>query len=120
LGFFSNSYNYAALVLPTVIVAPMYMHGQIEFGVVTQAAGAFAQVLAAASLIITQFEQLSDYLANAQRLGLLWENLDEFDAEEERSARESQLELDEDSRIVRLVDLSVSTPRGEHELVQNL
>lgn len=120
LGFFSNSYNYAALVLPTVIVAPMYMRGEIEFGVVTQAAGAFAQVLAAASLIITQFEQLSDYLANAQRLGMLWENLDEFDAEEERIARESQLEIEEDSRLIRLEDLTVCTPKDERELVQNL
>ena len=120
LGFFTNSYNYAALVLPTVIVAPMYMRGEIEFGVVTQAAGAFAQVLAAVSLIITQFEQLSDYVANAQRLGMLWENLDEFDAEEERIAKESELEIEEDSRVIRLEDVTVSTPRGERELVQNL
>ena len=50
LGFFTNSYNYLALVLPVLIVAPMFMRGQVEFGVVTQAAGAFAQVLAAVSL----------------------------------------------------------------------
>jgi vitamin B12/bleomycin/antimicrobial peptide transport system ATP-binding/permease protein len=120
LGFFTNSYNYAALVLPTVIVAPLYMRGEIQFGVVTQAGGAFAQVLAAVSLIITQFEQLSDYVANAQRLGILWENLDEFDAEEERITKESELEIDEDSRIIRLTDLTVITPRGERELVRNL
>ena len=86
LGFFTNSYNYAALVLPVVIVAPMFMRGEVEFGVVTQSAGAFAQVLAAVSLIITQFERLSAYLAGVQRLGSLWDNLDEFDAEEERIA----------------------------------
>lgn len=120
LGFFTNSYNYAALVIPTVIVAPMYMRGEVEFGVVTQAGGAFAQVLAAVSLIITQFEMLSDYVANAQRLGVLWENLDEFDADEERTARESQLEIDEDSRIVRLVKLTICTPGGERQLVRDL
>jgi vitamin B12/bleomycin/antimicrobial peptide transport system ATP-binding/permease protein len=120
LGFFTNSYNYAALVIPIVVVAPMYMRGEVEFGVITQASSAFAQVLAAVSLIITQFEQLSDYLANAQRLGLLWENLDDFDAEEKRAAEESQLEVDEESRKLRLAELSVITPGTEKILVQDL
>jgi putative ATP-binding cassette transporter len=74
LGFFTNSYNYLALVLPVLVVAPMFMRGQVEFGVVTQAAGAFAQVLAAFSLIITQFGGLSTYLASVQRLGSLWDH----------------------------------------------
>jgi vitamin B12/bleomycin/antimicrobial peptide transport system ATP-binding/permease protein len=120
LGFFTNSYNYAALVIPTAIVAQMFMRGEVEFGVVTQAAGAFAQVLAAVSLIITQFEQLSEYLANTQRVGQLWSNLDEFDAEEKRIQDESQLEIEEDSRIVKLDELTVCTPKDERELVHDL
>jgi putative ATP-binding cassette transporter len=120
LGFFTNSYNYAALVLPVVIVAPMFMRGQVEFGVVTQSAGAFAQVLAAVSLIITQFGGLSAYLAGVQRLGSLWDNLDEHDAEEERIALESTQQIDEDSRVVRLDQLTVCTPDGSRTLVTDL
>jgi putative ATP-binding cassette transporter len=120
LGFFTNSYNYAALVLPVVIVAPMFMRGEVEFGVVTQSAGAFAQVLAAVSLIITQFGGLSAYLAGVQRLGTLWDNLDEHDAEEERIALESTQQIDEDSRVVRLDKLTVCTPDGSHTLVTDL
>jgi putative ATP-binding cassette transporter len=119
LGFFANSYNYAALVLPVLIVAPMFMQGKIEFGVVTQAAGAFAQVLAAVSLIITQFGGLSDYLAGVQRLGSLWDCLDEHDAEEERIARESTQQLDDDSRIVKLDKLTVRTPGLEAHILVN-
>ncbi len=120
LAFFTNSYNYAALVLPVIVVAPMFMRGEVEFGVVTQAAGAFAQVLAAMSLIITQFEGLSTYLAGVQRLGTLWDNLDDFDADEERVARESTQQLDEDSRIVKLDKLTVCTPSPSKALVQDL
>jgi putative ATP-binding cassette transporter len=121
LGFFTNIYNYAALVLPVLIVAPMFMQGKVEFGVVTQAAGAFAQVLAAVSLIITQFGGLSDYLAGVQRLGSLWDCLDEHDAEEERIARESTQQVDDDSRIVKLDKLTVRTPGLEaHTLVNEL
>ena len=120
LGFFTNSYNYAALVLPVVIVAPMFMRGEVEFGVVTQSAGAFAQVLAAVSLIITQFGGLSAYLAGVQRLGSLWDNLDEHDAEEERIERESTQQIDEESRMVKLDKLTVCTPDGSHTLVTDL
>lgn len=120
LGFFTNSYNYAALVLPVMIVAPMFMRGEVEFGVVTQTAGAFAQVLAAVSLIITQFGGLSDYLAGVQRLGALWDNLDEHDADEERIKLASPQQLEEDSRFVKLDKLSVRTPDGSQALVTDL
>jgi vitamin B12/bleomycin/antimicrobial peptide transport system ATP-binding/permease protein len=120
LAFFVNSYNYAALVLPVVIVAPLFMRGAVEFGVVTQSVGAFAQVLAAVSLIITQFGLLSAYLAGVQRLGMLWDELDEFDEEEERVAREGGQEVDEDSRRVNLEKLTVCTPDGAKTLVKEL
>lgn len=120
LGFFTNSYNYLALVLPVAIVAPMYMRGQVEFGVVTQAAGAFATVLTALSLIITQFGGLSAYLAGVQRLGSLWDQLDEHDAEEERIAFEATNKPEENSRIVKLDELTICTPVVMKTLVEKL
>jgi len=120
LAFFVNSYNYAALVVPVVIVAPLFMRGEVEFGVVTQSAGAFAQVLAGVSLIITQFERLSAYLAGVQRLGGLWDDLDEFDAEEERVALEGTQDVDDDSLTVNLSTLTVRTPDGSKVLVNDL
>ncbi|WP_081887711.1 ABC transporter ATP-binding protein/permease [Verrucomicrobium sp. BvORR034] len=120
LGFFTNTFNYASLVLPLVIVAPMYIRGQVEFGVITQASGAFAQVLAAVTLIVTQFGVLSAYLAGVQRLAGLWENLDEHDAEEERIEKEAQLEVEDDSRLVKLEDVTVRTPNGDRDLVTDL
>lgn len=120
LGFFTNSYNYVALVLPVMVVAPMFMRGEVELGVVTQSAGAFAQVLAAVSLIITQFGVISAYVAGVQRLGSLWDNLDEHDAEEERIINEANLELDDDSRFIRLEKMTVRTPDGIKTLVSDL
>lgn len=120
LGFFTNSYNYLALVLPVLVVAPMYMRGQVEFGVVTQAAGAFGAVLAAVSLIITQFSGLSTYLAGVQRLGSLWDQLDEHDAEELRIASETENAPTEDSKMVKLEKLTICTPGKAKTLVQEL
>ena len=120
LAFFTNSYNYLALVLPVAVVAPMYMNGQVEFGVVTQAAGAFGTVLTALSLIITQFGGLSAYLAGVQRLGSLWDQLDEHDAEEQRIAYEKTNRPDENSRIVKLAGLTICTPGEMKTLVEKL
>jgi vitamin B12/bleomycin/antimicrobial peptide transport system ATP-binding/permease protein len=120
LGFFTNGYNYLALVLPVLVVAPMYMRGEVEFGVVTQSAGAFATVLAAMSLIITQFGGLSTYLAGVQRLGSLWDQLDEQDAEEIRIAQEAAQAPDENSRILKLEKLTIRPPGSAKALVDEL
>jgi putative ATP-binding cassette transporter len=120
LGFFRNSYNYLALVVPILIVAPMFMRGEMPFGVVTQTLEAFAAVLGAVSLVANNFEGLSAYLAGVQRLGILWDELDDFDAEEERSARESLQQLNETSTKVKLEKLNVLTPDGAKELATEL
>lgn len=120
LGFFRNSYNSIALIVPILIVAPMFMSGKMPFGVVTQTLGAFAQVLGAVSIIADNFEGLSAYLAGIQRLGILWDDLDDFDAEEERSAREGVHQLDETSSKVKLDKLTVLTPDGSKLLAKDL
>lgn len=120
LGFFTNSYNYLALVLPVLVVAPIFMRGGVEFGVITQTAGAFAQVLAAFSLIITQFGGLSAYLASIQRLGRLWDQLDEDDSEELRIYAEAESVPSAVSRILKLEQLTICTPGHGRVLVKEL
>ena len=68
LDFFVNGYNYLIQLIPLLIVAPMYMQGRVDFGVVTQSAMAFSAFLAAFSLIVTQFETLSSFAAVTDRL----------------------------------------------------
>jgi vitamin B12/bleomycin/antimicrobial peptide transport system ATP-binding/permease protein len=120
LGFFTNSYNYVALILPTLIVGPMFMRGAVEFGVVTQAESAFAQVLMALSVIVAQFEGLSAFAAGIKRLGDLWDELDDFDIEDQKVEKESQIEVNEDTRSLKLTDLTVQTPGGEKTLTRDL
>lgn len=120
LGFFTNSYNYLALILPTLIVAPLYMRGAVEFGVVTQAQSAFAQVLMALSVIILQFEGLSAFAAGIKRLGDLWDELDDYDAEDALMETGAQVSVDEDALRLKLTDLTVQTPGAEKTLTRKL
>ncbi|HEX4772295.1 MAG TPA: ABC transporter transmembrane domain-containing protein, partial [Bryobacteraceae bacterium] len=71
LGFFTNGYNYLVGIIPTLIVAPLFIRGQVEFGVVTQSAMAFAQLLGAFSLIVNQFQSISSFAAVVARLSAL-------------------------------------------------
>lgn len=120
LGFYRNSYGAIALLLPVIIAAPMFMEGEIRLGEVTQSIDAFAQVLGALALITTQFEGLSNYLAGMQRLGSLWEDMDDFDADERRAATESIQQLEEEGRHVKLNALTVRTPDRSKTLVRDL
>jgi putative ATP-binding cassette transporter len=73
LGFFTTGYRYLPQIIPALVVAPLYIRGDVEFGVVTQAAMEFSQVQGAFSLIVTQFQEVTTYAAVIDRLGALWE-----------------------------------------------
>ncbi len=120
LGFFANGYNYLALIIPGLIVGPMFMRGAVEFGVVTQAESAFAAVLAALSIIIAQIEGLSSFSAGVRRLGDLWDNLDEFDAEDARELAEAKSGQPAEAHQLCLDDVTVRTPSGDKTLAQHL
>jgi putative ATP-binding cassette transporter len=68
LNFFTMGYNYFIQVVPVLVVAPMYMRGDVEFGVISQSMIAFAQLLGGFSLIITQFQSISSFTAVAARV----------------------------------------------------
>jgi vitamin B12/bleomycin/antimicrobial peptide transport system ATP-binding/permease protein len=69
LGFFTIGYNYLIQIIPALIVAPMFILGGVqEFGVITQSAMAFATLLGAFSLIVTQFQSISAFTAVTARL----------------------------------------------------
>jgi putative ATP-binding cassette transporter len=68
LGFVARAYEYLIFVIPYAVIAPLYFNGQIKFGVITQAAGAFSQVLSALSIVVSQFEQIGAFAAGIARL----------------------------------------------------
>jgi putative ATP-binding cassette transporter len=120
LGFFTNGYNYVALIVPLLVVGPMYIHGKVEFGVVTQAQGAFAQVLTALSVIVAQFEGLAGFAAAIKRLGDLWDELDDYDIEDFKAEREDAIAVSEEAGGLRLEDLTIQTPNHEKTLTRRL
>jgi vitamin B12/bleomycin/antimicrobial peptide transport system ATP-binding/permease protein len=73
VGFFTTGYNWMIQIIPALIIAPAFIEGKIEFGVITQSAIAFTTLVAAFSLIVTQFQSLSSFAAVVARLSALAE-----------------------------------------------
>ncbi|WP_028006479.1 ABC transporter ATP-binding protein/permease [Solimonas flava] len=106
LNGFTNGYNYLVQIIPTLIVAPMFIRGEVQFGVVTQAAMAFSTLMGAFSIAITQFQSISTYAAVVGRLGKLAESL------EQAGPHPTALEIREEDGRLAYEGLSLRRPDG--------
>jgi putative ATP-binding cassette transporter len=87
----------------------------VEFGVITQSAMAFATLVGAFSVVVTQFQSLSSYTAISARLHELSDAL--YRA---RATRETNVEMVTDRHAVRFENLSLSTEEGGQPCVRGL
>jgi putative ATP-binding cassette transporter len=56
------------MVLPTLIIAPRILSGELEVGRIVQATGAFSAILAALTILVDNLEGLSRFAASVDRL----------------------------------------------------
>ncbi len=127
LAFFTNGYNYLIQIIPALVVAPLFIRGEVEFGVITQSAMAFSTLVGALSLVVTQFQSISSFAAVVSRLGSLAEAMEhvgspaaahiDVQEDEARVAYEGLTLLSPGSDHVLVRELSVSVPRGTRVLI---
>lgn len=115
LGFFTTGYNYLIQIIPTLIVAPLFIRGEVEFGVVTQSAMAFAQLLGAFSLVVNQFQSISSFAAVVARLNALAGAVEEWPP----STRPEITVVEAGSRIA-YEGLTLLSPGDGRPLLENL
>jgi len=114
LGFFTTGYNYMIQVIPILIVAPLFIRGQAEFGVISQSSMAFTHLIGAFSLIVTQFQPISGYAVVLARLSALGEGVERLEAAATR------IEIDESGEELAYQQLSLRAPHDGRVLVANL
>lgn len=115
LGFFTTGYNYMIQLIPALIVAPIYMRGEVEFGVIPQASMAFSHLVGAFSLIVTQFQSISSYAAVVARLSALAEI-----RERQQSAAAAPIEIVESGELLQYEGLTLRSPRDGRVLIRDL
>jgi putative ATP-binding cassette transporter len=127
VGFFTREYNYLIQIIPALVVAPLYVRGQVDFGVIPQAAMAFTAVVGAFSLIVTKFQEVSTFAAVVNRLGSMWEATESAGAPHEPSAAPKEAEPSApplarvvESERIRYENLTLWTPGHKRLLVREL
>ena len=120
LNLFQYAHGFLTIVLPTVIIAGDVLSGRLEVGRAVQAAGAFAAILSALTVIIEHFENLSRFSAGVERLHAFSEAL-QTNAVQPASANESLEGIQTQHGFeLALERVSVLTPGHEHLLLQEL
>jgi putative ATP-binding cassette transporter len=121
LNLFQYAHGFLTIVLPTVIIANDVLSGKLEVGRAIQAAGAFAAILSALTVIVEHFESLSRFSAGVDRLHAFSEALD-------MEAGQPAITPDDGPQQIHTVHgfelalerLTLHTPNREHLLVQGL
>jgi putative ATP-binding cassette transporter len=117
LNLFQYAYGLLTIVLPSAIIAADVLSGELEVGRAVQAAGAFAAVLSAISVIVENFEGLSRFAAGIDRLNTFARVLD---AEPECRARVGGMIESAEGPVLALEHVTLLTPNGERTLAKNL
>ncbi len=117
LNFFQHAYYLLTLVIPSIIIASRVLSGELEVGRAVQAAGAFAAVLSAISLIVENFEGLSRFAAGIDRLDSLAKVLP--GQASGQSARGEIIQSVEATHLA-LAGVTLHTPGYDRILIRNL
>ncbi len=113
LSFFTTAYRYLPVVLPYLVLFPIYFSGKIQYGDMVQADFAFAQVYGALSLIVSQFDEITAFAAGIQRLSSFAEAI------EPEKMREPGIESIEADGFG-LENMTLLTPNGSRDLLRDL
>ncbi|MEO1590894.1 MAG: ABC transporter ATP-binding protein/permease [Cyanobacteria bacterium J06632_22] len=76
LDCFQNGYQFLTFIIPSLILAPRILSGDLEVGAVVQSQAAFDRIWLSLSLIVVQFEHLTRLAASIERLSEIIQSLD--------------------------------------------
>jgi putative ATP-binding cassette transporter len=119
LGVFTGAYGKVAQFLPLLTLAPFYFGGKIEMGAISEASGACAEILGALSLIVAQFDSLSQIFACGNRVGELRAEI-AIIAADRRSQRPRIQRQEEETVLLKIENMDLYSPGGEKLLVHGL
>ncbi|ART47696.1 ABC transporter ATP-binding protein/permease [Acidovorax carolinensis] len=129
LNLFQYTHSFLTIVLPSVIIANQVLSGELEVGRAIQAAGAFAAILSALTVIVEHFESLSRFSAGVDRLHAFSATLDDPALGAVRADDEGASEPRFEASVqihtlpgfeLGVTQLTVLTPNREHLLLREL
>ncbi len=118
LNLLQYGHSFLTTLLPTMIIARDVLSGELEVGRAIQAAGAFAAILSALTVIVQNFESLSRFSAGVDRLHAFSQALDETSAQPAKEA-DTQINMVHGLELS-MKNVTVYTPNRAQMLVEEL
>lgn len=117
LNLFQYGYRFMTIILPSAIIAGRVISGELEVGRAIQAAGAFAAILSALTVIVDNFDTFSKFAAGIDRL----QGFSRFLAGKEGDSPTAgdSIAFVQDSRLV-IENLTLDTPNRARTLIKDL
>jgi putative ATP-binding cassette transporter len=110
LTWITAGYGWFTIVAPILVAAPSYLTGEMSFGQLMVAVGAFNQVQTSLRWFVDNFSSIADWRATLLRVASFRAAVITMDGLGESSSR---IELEEnDSPAIRIDDLQVAAPAG--------
>jgi vitamin B12/bleomycin/antimicrobial peptide transport system ATP-binding/permease protein len=107
LALFTNFYDNAAGLVPYFVLAGAYFSGRFQLGEFTQAAYAFSVLQGSLSLVVDQFQALTDYTSVVNRLAAFEEACN---AASQPPAIEPHIQVEENGNRIALESVTITTP----------
>lgn len=117
LNLFQYGYSFMTVILPSAIIAGRVLSGELEVGRAIQAAGAFAAILGALTVIIDNFDSFSKFAAGIDRLHSFASFLSGKEGGRPKTLPRIRF-VDHPSLVIE--NLSLQTPNGERTLINDL
>ena len=118
LTLFTAAYDNAAGLVPYFVLAAAYFSGRFGLGEFTQAAYAFSVLQGSLSLVVDQFQALTDYASVVNRLASFEESCEVAGGQPDDHHK--QIEVGEDNARIAVEDVTLATPDWSRVLQQRV
>jgi len=116
LNFFQYTHTLLIAVLPSVIIAPRVLSGNLEVGRIVEATGAFSAIMASLTILVDNMEELSRFAAGISRVRSLNRSLKKVSAPQKGKEQIALVEADS----LNFDNITLHTPNHERTLIRDL
>ena len=122
LDLWQNTYGYATLLIPALLMAPRYFSGEIRFGTISQVSFAFHKVEGAVSYFVNNLAALASLAAQTERLESLITAMSHSHGSSKASFKVGKIKSKSVLAFqgVTMQNLTILTPHGERTLCRSL
>lgn len=117
LNFFQYTHTLLMALLPSIVIAPRVLSGELEVGRIVQATGAFAAIMGSLTILVDNLESLAGFAAGISRVKALNNHLKRASAPS--TPDRGKIALVESDRL-HFENVTLQTPNYERTLVKDL